>query len=63
MINFAERCNLPPAKGRCSGKEQKFYYNKARKYCEQFIYGGCGGNANKFDTYDDCMNFCAPQSF
>lgn len=27
--------------------------------CEQFIYGGCGGNGNSFMSKDECMGTCA----
>ena len=26
--------------------------------CENFIYGGCGGNANNFETFEACENKC-----
>lgn len=26
--------------------------------CKGFVYGGCGGNPNNFETYDHCFEAC-----
>ena len=36
----------------------KYFYNAAIKKCEMFEYGGCGGNGNKFDSLNECMDIC-----
>ena len=28
--------------------------------CEEFIYGGCGGNENNFETLEECNQQCNP---
>nr|XP_020662657.1 eppin-like [Pogona vitticeps] len=51
-------CKLPPAVGPCKARMPKFYYNWASKRCEQFIYGGCRGNLNRFDRREQCQRAC-----
>ena len=36
----------------------KYFYNAAIKKCEMFDYGGCGGNGNKFNSLNECMDVC-----
>ncbi len=36
----------------------KWSYNLLTSKCEKFIYGGCGGNQNRFDTKEECMKTC-----
>lgn len=55
---FSDRCKLPKVPGPCDGYYPQWYYDRERKVCSQFIYGGCLGNNNKFDTRDECQNLC-----
>ncbi len=52
------RCYLPKSVGRCRASTPKYYYNAENQACEQFNYGGCLGNANKFDTSEECEQQC-----
>lgn len=36
----------------------KWYYNSHFKKCIQFHYSGIGGNANNFDSCEECFNRC-----
>uniref|UniRef100_A0A8C3IV38 BPTI/Kunitz inhibitor domain-containing protein n=1 Tax=Chrysemys picta bellii TaxID=8478 RepID=A0A8C3IV38_CHRPI len=36
----------------------RYFYNSATKRCEEFIYGGCQGNANRFPSVDECLKTC-----
>jgi len=36
----------------------KWYFNFHLKRCIQFHYSGIGGNANNFDTCEDCFQRC-----
>ncbi|RDD38047.1 Boophilin-H2 [Trichoplax sp. H2] len=52
-------CHFMPATGPCKGKFLRYYYNFDSSNCQQFIYGGCGGNRNNFQNYDRCMSTCS----
>ncbi|XP_069110582.1 actinia tenebrosa protease inhibitors-like isoform X2 [Argopecten irradians] len=51
-------CYLPPETGPCRGFFRKYFYNASSNSCEQFTYGGCGGNGNRFNTYKECEAMC-----
>ncbi|KAE9554767.1 hypothetical protein FO519_002028 [Halicephalobus sp. NKZ332] len=36
----------------------KFYYDKVTKHCQPFLYSGCGGNQNRFDSAQACRDAC-----
>lgn len=55
------RCSLPAAVGPCRAAIPKFYYDSGSKSCKGFTYGGCDGNANRFDTEDECKAACGGQ--
>ncbi|XP_059482843.1 kunitz-like toxin PcKuz3 [Neocloeon triangulifer] len=42
----------------CEGYIPKFTFNIATRRCERFIYGGCNGTANLFDTKGLCTIAC-----
>ncbi|XP_008122564.2 eppin [Anolis carolinensis] len=52
------RCRLPPVTGPCKAAMPRFYYNWGSKRCEKFIYGGCYGNLNRFETKEECERAC-----
>ena len=53
-----EYCTLPPVSGMCEAYMPSFFYNATSGMCESFVYGGCGGNDNRFGTYEDCLLKC-----
>ncbi|XP_061449222.1 protease inhibitor 1-like [Rhineura floridana] len=53
-----ELCSLPAKTGPCIAFTARFFFNKSSGECEQFIYGGCLGNANNFKTLEECRRTC-----
>nr|P86862.1 RecName: Full=KappaPI-actitoxin-Ael3a; Short=KappaPI-AITX-Ael3a; AltName: Full=Kunitz-type serine protease inhibitor APEKTx1 [Anthopleura elegantissima] len=51
-------CLLPKKQGFCRARFPRFYYNSSTRRCEMFYYGGCGGNANNFNTLEECEKVC-----
>ncbi|WKY05233.1 hypothetical protein Q1695_005893 [Nippostrongylus brasiliensis] len=36
----------------------RYGYSKEKKSCVEFIYGGCSGNGNNFETLEECKKAC-----
>lgn len=53
-----EICELEKEAGHCKALMHRFFYNSKTEQCEEFNYGGCGGNKNNFMTLEECQNFC-----
>jgi len=51
-------CTLQPVTGLCEAYIPSYYWNIATRQCEQFIYGGCGGNLNRFSDMESCREQC-----
>ncbi|CAH1955308.1 unnamed protein product [Acanthoscelides obtectus] len=44
--------------GPCRGYFVKYYYDKTTRRCEQFAFGGCQGNGNRFSSQEECEQIC-----
>ena len=57
-VLLADVCDLPKRIGHCLAHMPRWCYNKNAGQCEKFIYGGCGGNMNNFETAAECRRMC-----
>ncbi|KAF2886195.1 hypothetical protein ILUMI_19978 [Ignelater luminosus] len=55
-------CEMPFEVGKCKMYYPVWYYNYATDDCERGIYGGCGGNSNRFSHKQDCLDHCIQTS-
>ncbi|CAH2045947.1 unnamed protein product, partial [Iphiclides podalirius] len=55
-----DACKLPKVKGACVGYHLRWYFDTEREQCGQFVYGGCLGNQNNFDSRELCQKQCEP---
>ncbi|XP_014354260.1 tissue factor pathway inhibitor 2 isoform X2 [Latimeria chalumnae] len=58
--DIGEVCLLPQDEGPCRALFLRYYYNTHTQTCEEFFYGGCEGNGNKFASLEDCEKSCRP---
>ncbi|CAL9706058.1 unnamed protein product [Knipowitschia caucasica] len=35
-----------------------WFYDSLQRECSRFWFGGCGGNANRFKTQQECEALC-----
>ncbi|XP_038576005.1 tissue factor pathway inhibitor a [Micropterus salmoides] len=58
LFIFSELCALKDEPGPCKAIKDRFFFNIDTGRCELFEYGGCGGNANNFETLEACEETC-----
>ncbi|KHJ86859.1 Kunitz/Bovine pancreatic trypsin inhibitor domain protein [Oesophagostomum dentatum] len=51
-------CSLPVVAGPCTDAYTRYAYNSKKQKCVKFRFGGCEGNANNFETLEDCQSVC-----
>ncbi|KAJ7406919.1 hypothetical protein WISP_130785 [Willisornis vidua] len=55
----AESCSLPLDEGHCQSYTLRWYYNQRVTECRPFVYSGCQGNLNRFDSKEECELRCS----
>ncbi|XP_057204116.1 amyloid-like protein 2 isoform X1 [Triplophysa rosa] len=51
-------CSLEAETGPCRASMPRWYFDMQQRKCVRFIYGGCAGNRNNFDSEEYCMAVC-----
>ncbi|KAL7667774.1 hypothetical protein ACOME3_010417 [Neoechinorhynchus agilis] len=52
------KCRLPVDPGPCKAAIQRYCYDYTTQSCKRFIYGGCQGNGNNFESKKECELEC-----
>ncbi|XP_076002534.1 amyloid beta precursor like protein 2 [Genypterus blacodes] len=51
-------CTLEAETGPCRASMPRWRFDTSLRKCMRFIYGGCAGNRNNFDSEEYCMAVC-----
>lgn len=53
-----DRCLVKTEPGPCKHYIHKWTFNKVQGKCRTFVYGGCLGNENRFNSQIECLHYC-----
>lgn len=51
-------CAMKVDDGPCRAFIKRYFFNILTHQCEEFIYGGCEGNENRFVSLEECEENC-----
>ena len=54
-----EACSATLDPGSCEAYIPSFWHDPTTGVCEPFVYGGCGGNTNRYPSREACQQACA----
>uniref|UniRef100_A0AAQ4P6I6 Amyloid-beta A4 protein n=1 Tax=Gasterosteus aculeatus aculeatus TaxID=481459 RepID=A0AAQ4P6I6_GASAC len=52
-------CWAPAESGPCHAMLERWYFLPEKGRCVPFLFGGCGGNRNNFDSEEYCLAVCS----
>ncbi|RCN47528.1 Kunitz/Bovine pancreatic trypsin inhibitor domain protein [Ancylostoma caninum] len=52
------RCVQAVGVGKCRSFMKRWAYDVTQNKCKPFMYGGCGGTENNFETEAECKRIC-----
>ena len=56
--DISDICQLKQDMGTCYNYQIKWFYDVSISRCRRFYYGSCGGNGNRFETREECVQMC-----
>lgn len=56
--NSEDDCNSLKDSGVCRGLFRRWFYDVETNECKTFVYGGCGGNGNRYNSKKECEQTC-----
>lgn len=56
--SLPDRCLVRTETGPCKHYIHKWTFIKAEGKCRTFVYGGCLGNENRFNSQLECLHYC-----
>ncbi|KAM7288500.1 boophilin-H2 [Ixodes scapularis] len=59
--DFETSCKVPAEVGPCAAGMRRWFFNANTGACETFLYSGCGGNDNNYESQEECEFVCQPQ--
>ena len=51
-------CVLEEDSGPCQAYFNRWRFDESSGQCIEFVYGGCGGNNNRFASREECRRTC-----
>ena len=57
-VECTDRCSQPAETGHCRALFPRYFYNATAQTCQEFVYGGCEGNENNFESVEECQEHC-----
>lgn len=54
-------CQLTSDSGPCKASIPRWFYDYNDGICKEFVYGGCEGNKNNYETREACESTCSRQ--
>jgi Kunitz/Bovine pancreatic trypsin inhibitor domain len=57
-VPWNEACDAEPLSGNCDAYIESWYHEPGSGLCRPFVYGGCGGNLNRYASLAACQKAC-----